>query len=94
MGSIKCYHHDMGRCSIFGQIQLESPLYPSTRLAIRVPSLGFHFSPARYHRLMEIVKIFQDGASGNSSSDHEHLWDNADFEGSSSLLTWKVYILL
>ncbi|CAD6212089.1 unnamed protein product [Miscanthus lutarioriparius] len=71
------------------QIQLESPLYPSTRLAIRVPSLGFHFSPARYHRLMEIFKIFQDGASDNSSSDHEHLWDHADFEGSSSLLTWK-----
>ncbi|WVZ57683.1 hypothetical protein U9M48_008037 [Paspalum notatum var. saurae] len=71
------------------QIQLESPLYPSTRMAIRVPSLGFHFSPARYHRLMEILKIFQDGASENSSSDLEHLWDLADFEGWSSLLTWK-----
>jgi len=71
------------------QIQLESPLYPSTRMAIRVPSLGFHFSPARYHRLMEILKFFQDGASDNSNSDHEHLWDHADFEGWSSLLTWK-----
>ncbi|KAF8689392.1 hypothetical protein HU200_041935 [Digitaria exilis] len=71
------------------QIQLESPLYPSTRMAIRVPSLGFHFSPARYHRLMEIVKIFQDSDSENSSSDLEHLWDQADFEGWSSLLTWK-----
>jgi len=75
------------------QIQLESPLYPSTRMAIRVPSLGFHFSPARYHRLMEILKIFQDSDSENSTSDLEHLWDQADFEGWSSLLTWKVCIL-
>ncbi|KAK3153327.1 hypothetical protein QOZ80_2BG0170820 [Eleusine coracana subsp. coracana] len=71
------------------QIQLESPLYPSMRMAIRVPSLGFHFSPARYHRLMEISKIFQDSSSEDSSSNPEHLWDQADFEGWSSLLTWK-----
>ncbi|KAL6642664.1 hypothetical protein ACP70R_020845 [Stipagrostis hirtigluma subsp. patula] len=71
------------------QIQLESPLYPTTRMAIRVPSLGFHFSPARYHRLMEVFKIFQDSASEDSSSNLEHLWDQADFEGWSSLLTWK-----
>lgn len=71
------------------QIQLESPLYPSTRMALRVPSLGFHFSPARYHRLMEILKIFQDSDSENSTSDLEHLWDQADFEGWSSLLAWK-----
>ncbi|XP_073352999.1 uncharacterized protein [Aegilops tauschii subsp. strangulata] len=71
------------------QIQVESSLYPSTRLAVRVPSLGFHFSPARYHRLMEILKIFQDTNSENNSSDLAHLWDQADFEGWSSLLTWK-----
>jgi vacuolar protein sorting-associated protein 13A/C len=72
------------------QIQLESALYPSTRMAVRVPSLGFHFSPARYHRLMEIFKIFQDNDSDKNSSDLAHLWDQADFEGWSSLLTWKV----
>uniref|UniRef100_J3N503 PH domain-containing protein n=1 Tax=Oryza brachyantha TaxID=4533 RepID=J3N503_ORYBR len=71
------------------QIQLESPLYPSTRMAVRVPSLGFHFSPARYHRLMQILKIFQDNDSEKNSSDLAHLWDQADFEGWSSLLTWK-----
>uniref|UniRef100_A0A0E0MAV7 PH domain-containing protein n=1 Tax=Oryza punctata TaxID=4537 RepID=A0A0E0MAV7_ORYPU len=65
------------------QIQLESPLYPSTRMAVRVPSLGFHFSPARYHRLMEIFKIFQDNDSDKNSSDLAHLWDQADFEGCS-----------
>ncbi|KAL5230936.1 hypothetical protein ABZP36_029712 [Zizania latifolia] len=71
------------------QIQLESPLYPCTRMAIRVPSLGFHFSPARYHRLMEILKVFQDSDSEKSSSDLANLWDQADFEGWSSFLTWK-----
>jgi vacuolar protein sorting-associated protein 13A/C len=75
------------------QIQVESSLYPSTRMAVRVPSLGFHFSPARYHRLMEIVKIFQDTDSESNSSNLAHLWDQADFEGWSSLLTWKVCLL-
>lgn len=83
----------MGAFSFVLQIQLESPLYPSTRMAVRVPSLGFHFSPARYHRLMEILKIFQDSSSEDSSSNLEHLWDQADFEGWSSLLIWKVCIL-
>jgi hypothetical protein len=83
----------MGSFSFVSQIQLDSPLYPSMRMAIRVPSLGFHFSPARYHRLMEILKIFQDSASEDNSSNLEHLWDQADFEGWSSLLTWKVCVL-
>ncbi|XP_065619172.1 uncharacterized protein LOC112023786 [Quercus suber] len=69
------------------QIRLERPSYPSTRLAVRLPSLGFHFSPARYHRLMQVVKIFQ----GKDSEDSDLLrpWNQADFEGWLSLLTWK-----
>lgn len=68
------------------QIRLENPSYPSTRLAVRLPSLGFHFSPARYHRLMQILKIFQEDSE---KSDLIHPWDNADFEGWLSLLIWK-----
>ncbi|KAM7253783.1 hypothetical protein ACFE04_031465 [Oxalis oulophora] len=71
----------------FQQIRLENPSYPSTRLAVRLPSLGFHFSPARYHRLMQVVKIFQ--TDSNESSDLLHPWNQADFEGWLSLLTWK-----
>jgi vacuolar protein sorting-associated protein 13A/C len=37
------------------QIFMPHPRYPSTRVALRVPLLGFHFSPARYHRLMAVV---------------------------------------
>lgn len=69
------------------QIRLENPSYPSTRLAIQVPSLGFHFSPARYHRLMQIAKLFQDEDSENS--DFVRPWNQADFEGWLSLLTRK-----
>lgn len=37
------------------QIRVPHPNYPSTRLAIKVPRLGIHFSPARYHRLMSVL---------------------------------------
>ncbi|GAV77402.1 PH domain-containing protein/DUF946 domain-containing protein/DUF1162 domain-containing protein/Chorein_N domain-containing protein, partial [Cephalotus follicularis] len=69
------------------QIRLEDPSYPSTRLAIRLPSLGFHFSPSRYHRLMQIAKIFQEEDSENV--DLLCPWNQADFEGWLYLLTWK-----
>ncbi|XP_028077973.1 LOW QUALITY PROTEIN: uncharacterized protein LOC114279888 [Camellia sinensis] len=69
------------------QIRSENPSYPSTRLAVRLPSLGFHFSPARYHRLMQVVKIFQQ--EDNENADLIHPWNQADFEGWLSVLTWK-----
>ncbi|KAL5551261.1 hypothetical protein UlMin_001437, partial [Ulmus minor] len=69
------------------QIRLESPSYPSTRLAIRLPSLGFHFSPARYHRLMQIAKLFQ--GEDDENSDSFQPWNQADFDGWLSLLTRK-----
>ncbi|POO03120.1 Vacuolar protein sorting-associated protein [Trema orientale] len=69
------------------QIRLENPSYPSTRLAIRLPSLGFHFSPARYHRLMQIAKLFQGEDMENS--DFLQPWNQADFEGWLSVLTRK-----
>ncbi|WOL09557.1 hypothetical protein Cni_G18310 [Canna indica] len=77
------------KCGIvvnFQQIHLENPSYPSTRLAVRLPSLGFHFSPARYHRLMQVVKIFQDDDSLEAGVQP---WSQADFEGWLSLLAWK-----
>ncbi|KAG9452487.1 hypothetical protein H6P81_005391 [Aristolochia fimbriata] len=95
-------HHDMSssnkstilpvidKCGIvlnFQQIRLEQPSHPSTRVALRLPSLGFHFSPARYHRLMQVAKLFQDEDS--ESSDALMPWSEADFEGWLSLLVWK-----
>ncbi|XP_059641926.1 uncharacterized protein LOC132283907 [Cornus florida] len=71
----------------FQQIRSENPSYPSTRLAMRLPSLGFHFSPARYHRLMQVAKIFQEVDSENE--DVIRPWNQADFEGWLSILSWQ-----
>ncbi|KAJ8763967.1 hypothetical protein K2173_003749 [Erythroxylum novogranatense] len=69
------------------QIRVENPSYPSTRIAVRLPSLGFHFSPARYHRLMQVAKLFQEDNKDNL--DLLHPWNQADFEGWLSVLTRK-----
>ncbi|XP_068635813.1 uncharacterized protein [Aristolochia californica] len=82
--------HVIDKCGIvlnFQQIRMEHPSYPSTRVALRLPSLGLHFSPARYHRLMQVAKLFQD--EGSESSDALMPWSQADFEGWLSLLAWK-----
>lgn len=71
------------------QIRLENPSFPSTRLAVQLPSLGFHFSPARYHRLMQIIKIFQKEDAETSNSNQP--WSQADLEGWSYVLVWKVH---
>lgn len=78
------------RCRVILQLQLiqsETPHYPSMRLAVRLPSLVFHFSPARYHRLMHVIKIFEEG--DGESSEFIRPWNQADLEGWLSLLTWK-----
>lgn len=78
------------RCGItmaLQQICIPHPAYPSTRLAVRLPSLRFHFSPARYHRLMQILKVFQK--SSNDTEKSIRPWDSADFEEGVSLLAWK-----
>ncbi|XP_024994007.1 uncharacterized protein LOC112527539 isoform X2 [Cynara cardunculus var. scolymus] len=69
------------------QIRSEDPSSPTTRLAVRLPFLGFHFSPARYHRLMQVVKIFQ--GEDNDTDNLVRPWDLADFEGWLSVLSWK-----
>ncbi|XWS38677.1 hypothetical protein CRYUN_Cryun19dG0151500 [Craigia yunnanensis] len=69
------------------QIRLENLSYPSTRLAVQLPSLCFHFSPARYHRLMQAIKIFQE--EDNDSPDLLRPWNQADFEGWLSVLSRK-----
>ncbi|CAI9095544.1 OLC1v1031527C1 [Oldenlandia corymbosa var. corymbosa] len=69
------------------QIRLENPSFPSTRLAVRLPSLGFHFSPARYHRLIQVVKVFQ--GDSRDTADLPRPWSEADFEGWLSVLTRK-----
>ncbi|CAA0838075.1 pleckstrin homology (PH) domain-containing protein [Striga hermonthica] len=85
-GSLKAafvsYLPVIDRCAVFLKLQqIISPVasFPSTRLAMRLPSIGIHFSPSCYHRLMQVVKIFQ-----GDDADHPDLvrpWDEADFSG-------------
>ncbi|VFQ66400.1 unnamed protein product [Cuscuta campestris] len=69
------------------QIRLQNPGFPSTRISVRLPFLGFHFSPARYHRLMQVAKIFERREI--NVLDVYNPWSQADFEGWLSLLSRK-----
>ncbi|XP_078437793.1 pleckstrin homology (PH) domain-containing protein isoform X2 [Wolffia australiana] len=69
------------------QLQLQSSLSQGIRLAVHLPVLGFHFSPARYHRLMKILEIFQDDNA--SPMDMIHPWNEAEFGGWLPVLSWR-----
>lgn len=71
------------------QICVPHPQYPTTRVALRLPSLGFHVSPARFHRLMQVAKVFQ---SSDDEDDEVRPWEPSDFEGNASVLAWKVLL--
>ncbi|KAL2636221.1 hypothetical protein R1flu_007700 [Riccia fluitans] len=71
------------------QICVPHPQYPTTRVAVRLPSLGFQFSPARYHRLMQVMKVFQSSSSDDAGSTSLRPWEPSDFEGQVSVLAWK-----
>ncbi|KAH9321017.1 hypothetical protein KI387_015656, partial [Taxus chinensis] len=78
----------LDECGIFMSLQqnrVAHPLYPATRLAVKLPSLGFHFSPSRYHRLMQVAKLFHNDETSNSVRP----WYPADFDGYLSVLAWK-----
>ncbi|KAL8529518.1 hypothetical protein ACS0TY_006808 [Phlomoides rotata] len=70
------------KCGVFLKLQqIRSPVasLPSTRLAMRLPSIGLHFSPSRYHRLMQVAKLFQ-----GEPADYPAIvrpWDEADYAG-------------
>lgn len=77
------------------QIRVQHPSYPSTRLAIKIPSLGIHFSPARYHRLMSVLSAL--GGADNVADDSPEAemavpWQQSDYSGDSRLLVWGVSV--
>jgi vacuolar protein sorting-associated protein 13A/C len=75
------------------QIRVQHPNHPSTRLAIKVPRLGIHFSPARYHRLMSVLSAI--GGGDNVSDDSPEIgvavpWQRSDYSGDARILVWGV----
>lgn len=72
------------------QICVPHPKFPTTRVALRLESLGFQFSPARYHRIMQVVEEFTGGSNEDAAHSAFRPWDNPDFDGQLSVLSWKV----
>ncbi|KAG0604101.1 hypothetical protein M758_10G145000 [Ceratodon purpureus] len=71
------------------QICVPHPNYPTTRIAVRLQSVGFQFSPARYHRIMQVVEVFSGGSDEEATQSAFRPWDSPDFDGPMSVLSWK-----
>lgn len=88
----------LDRCGmflLFEKIRIPHPTYPSTHVAIQVPHLGLHFSPARYERFMQLIATFEGSNSSQGKADPSDStvmrssWYPADQEGSMRVLFWK-----
>lgn len=66
------------------------PKYPTTRVAVRLESLGFQISPARYHRIMQVVEVFSGGSGDDTNDSAFRPYESPDFDGEMSVLSWKV----
>ncbi len=75
---------------------MQHSCYPSTRLAIKVPHLGLHFSPARYGRLMLIlhalgaVSQLEEGLDAEKDTAMPVQWQHGDYSGEARILLWGV----
>ncbi|XP_047337153.1 uncharacterized protein LOC124940662 [Impatiens glandulifera] len=84
-----------GIAVIVDQIKMLHPSYPSTRISVQVPSLGIHFSPARYRQLMELLNIFSGTSQSNSLRDSDNqetelaLWNPPDLATEARILVWR-----
>lgn len=84
-------------CLLLMKIKVPHPSCPSTRISIQVPILGIHFSPARYCRLMGLLKILYGTMETGSHPTVDNFqaefapWSPADLATDARILVWKVY---
>ncbi|CAL1397515.1 unnamed protein product [Linum trigynum] len=83
-----------GMVVIVDQIKVPHPRYPSTRISVQVPNLSIHFSPARYHRLMELLNIVSNTVESCEQSTVNNVqqisaWNSADIATDARILVWK-----
>ncbi|KAE9455056.1 hypothetical protein C3L33_13039, partial [Rhododendron williamsianum] len=84
-----------GMAVIVDQIKVAHPSYPSTRISVQVPSLGMHFSPARYCRLMKLLNILYSTTQGRSQPGLENSqaefvsWNPPDLATEARILVWR-----
>jgi len=80
--------------AVIDQIKLPHPKYPATRVVIQVPNLGFHFSPSKYSRIMNLLANFnerdaiKDGLDETNSRMGHTSRHPADMEGDARVLFW------
>lgn len=86
--------HALIPLTVVTQICVPHPNYPTTRVAVRLQSLGFQFSPARYHRIMQVFGIFGDESNEEDTRSAFRPWDSPDFNGQMSVLSWTVCLLI
>ncbi|GFZ13853.1 calcium-dependent lipid-binding family protein [Actinidia rufa] len=84
-----------GMAVIVDQIKVPHPSYPSTRISVQVPSLGIHFSPARYCRLMDLLNILYGTTQSSGQPEFEKLqaefvpWNRPDLATEARILVWR-----
>lgn len=80
----------------FEQMIVAHPSYPATKVAVRLPQMGFHFSPARYGRLMKIlgaISVAKVLESEEDDSQGSPPWLPGDFSGALWHFNWLVWFL-
>nr|DAD29104.1 TPA_asm: hypothetical protein HUJ06_030572 [Nelumbo nucifera] len=95
---VDCFYALVDRCGmtvIIDQIKIPHPHYPSTRVSIQVPNLGIHFSPARYCRVQELLKLFRCTVDNTDQTMNETFqmglvpWNPADLSTEARILVWR-----
>ena len=82
------------------KIKAPHPSHPSTRVSIQMPSLGIHFSPAKYCWLMELVNIFYGTMETSEQLVTDSLqtefapWNPPDLATDTRILVWRVIVCL
>ncbi|KAL3679175.1 hypothetical protein R1sor_022131 [Riccia sorocarpa] len=83
-----------GMSVVLDQIQVHHPSFPSTRLQIKVPHLGLHFSPGRYRRMLLLLRALEgvdrgsEGAEGPTKPEAFTASHSSDFSGEARILLW------
>lgn len=79
-------------------MMIQHPKYPTTRVAVWLPRLGFHFSPARFGRLMRVLREVMPAPPAAAGKEEEEAgkgakalaWQPGDHSGPMWNLNWTV----
>lgn len=82
------------------KIKVPHPSHPSTRISVQVPTLGIHFSPVRYSRIMELLNILYGTMQNCTQPVGENFqaelapWNPPDLAAEAQILVWKVRLTM